>query len=89
MTSTPLSKQEIARNMRAVAHTIAQHEPEGLKKVSEATIEDMQRAPQGEIRAERKCVYAIMCECGHIGGDGNSVADAITTWNREARAGVP
>lgn len=31
MTSTPLSKQEIARNMRAVAHAIAQQELEGLK----------------------------------------------------------
>jgi hypothetical protein len=51
MTSTPLSKQEIARNMRAVAHAIAQQELEGLK-VSEATIEDMQRVAQGEIRSD-------------------------------------
>jgi Antitoxin VbhA len=50
MTSTPLGKQEIDRNMRAVAHAIAQQELEGLK-VSEATIEDMQRAARGEIRS--------------------------------------
>jgi hypothetical protein len=29
-----------------------------------------------------------MCDCGHIGGDGSTVADAITTWNNEARAAV-
>ena len=51
MTSTPLTKQEIERNMRAVAHAIAQQELEGLK-VSEATIEDMHRAAQGKIRAD-------------------------------------
>ena len=51
MTSTPLRKLEIDRNMRAVAHAIAQQELEGLK-VSEATIEDMQRAAQGEIRSD-------------------------------------
>ena len=51
MTSTPLTKQEIDRNMRAVAHAIAQQELEGLK-VSEATIEDMQRAAQGELRPD-------------------------------------
>ncbi len=33
-------------------------------------------------------VYAVMCDCGHIGGDGTSVADAVTTWNNEARAAV-
>jgi hypothetical protein len=51
MTSTPLTKQEIERNMRAVAHAIAQQELEGLK-VSEATIEDMHRAAQGKIRSD-------------------------------------
>jgi hypothetical protein len=48
MTSTSLTKSEIDRNMRAVAHAIAQQELEGLK-VSEATIEDMQRAAHGEL----------------------------------------
>jgi hypothetical protein len=38
-------------------------------------------------RAEREGIYAIMCDCGHIGGDGKSVADAISTWNGEPRAG--
>ena len=51
MTSTPRSEQEVERNMRAVAHAIAQQELEGLK-VSKATIEDMHRAAQGEIRSE-------------------------------------
>ena len=37
--------------------------------------------------AEREGIYAIMCDCEHIGGDGKSVADAISTWNGEARAG--
>lgn len=51
MTNTSLRQKEIERNMRAVAHAIAQQELEGLK-VSDATIEDMQRAAQGEIRSE-------------------------------------
>lgn len=45
-----LVEQEIQRNMRDVAHAIAQQELEGLK-VSEATIEDMRRAAAGELRA--------------------------------------
>ncbi len=36
--------------------------------------------------AEQEGVYAVMCDCGHIGGDGSSVANAITRWNDEARA---
>ena len=51
MTTAPLSKEEIERNMRDVAHAIAQQELEGLH-VSDATIEDMKRAAQGEIRSE-------------------------------------
>ncbi len=35
--------------------------------------------------ADREGVYAVICDCGHIGGDGSSVAAAITTWNNEAR----
>ena len=35
--------------------------------------------------AERDGIFAVMCDCGHIGGDGKSVASAITTWNSEAR----
>jgi hypothetical protein len=50
MTTTP-SKEEIERNMRDVAHAIAQQELEGLK-VSDATIQDMQRAARGEIRSD-------------------------------------
>jgi hypothetical protein len=51
MTGTTLSKREIERNMRAVAHAVAQQELEGLK-VSKATIEDMRRAAQGEISSD-------------------------------------
>ena len=51
MTTPPLSKDEIERNMRDVAHAIAQQELEGLH-VSEATIEDMKRAAQNEIRSD-------------------------------------
>ena len=43
-----LTEQEIERNMRSVAHAIAQQELEGLE-VSKATIEDLQRAARGEI----------------------------------------
>ena len=42
---TTLTEQEIQRNMRDVAHAIAQQELEGLK-VSKATVEDMQRLIQ-------------------------------------------
>jgi hypothetical protein len=45
---TILTEQEVARNMRAVAHAIAQQELEGLKVV-ESTVDDLRRAAQGEI----------------------------------------
>ena len=48
---TTLSEQDIQRNMRDVAHAIAQQELEGLK-VSDATVEDMQRAARGEIGSD-------------------------------------
>jgi hypothetical protein len=38
--------------------------------------------------AQLEGVYAVMCKYGHIGGDGRNIADAITTWNNEARATV-
>jgi hypothetical protein len=47
-----LTEQEIQRNMRDVAHAIAQQELEGLK-VSEATVEDMRRAARGEIPSDK------------------------------------
>jgi hypothetical protein len=43
-----LTEKDIQRNMRDVAHAIAQQELEGLK-VTEATIADLQRAARGEI----------------------------------------
>jgi Antitoxin VbhA len=51
MATAPLSKEEIERNMRDVAHAIAQQELEGLH-VSDATIEDMKSAARGEIRSD-------------------------------------
>jgi hypothetical protein len=43
-----LTEQDIQRKMRAVAHSIAQQELEGLK-VSAATVADLRRAARGEI----------------------------------------
>ena len=43
-----LTEQEIQRNLRAVAHAIAQQEIEGLK-VPEFTVEDLGRVARGEI----------------------------------------
>ena len=43
-----LSERHIRRNMRAVAHAIAQQELEGLK-VPESAIADLRRAARGEI----------------------------------------
>ena len=48
---TRLSRQEVERNLRAVAHAIAQQTLEGLT-VSESTVEDMRRAARGEIPAD-------------------------------------
>lgn len=45
---TTLSEQEIQRNMRDVAHAIAQQELEGLK-VPEETVADLHRVARGEI----------------------------------------
>jgi hypothetical protein len=43
-----LTEKEIQRNMRSVAHAIAQQELEGLK-VPESTIADLHRVAMGEI----------------------------------------
>ena len=43
-----LSERDIERNMRAVAHAIAQQELEGLT-VPAATVADLYRAARGEI----------------------------------------
>ena len=45
---TALTEQEIERNMRAVAHAVAQQELEGLK-VPESAVADLHRAARGEI----------------------------------------
>jgi hypothetical protein len=49
--TTTLTEEQVQRNMRAVAHAIAQQELEGLK-VSNATVEDMRRAARGEIETD-------------------------------------
>ena len=46
-----LTEQEVDRNIRAVAHAIAQQELEGLE-VSATTVSDMRRAARGEIDAD-------------------------------------
>jgi len=43
-----LTEPDIQRNMRAVAHAIAQQELEGLK-VTASTVADLRRAARGEI----------------------------------------
>ena len=45
---TTLSDQDVQRNMRAVAHAIAQQELEGLE-VTPETVADLRRAARGEI----------------------------------------
>jgi hypothetical protein len=45
---TTLTERDIQRNMRAVAHAIAQQELEGLK-VPASTVADLHRAARGEI----------------------------------------
>ncbi len=51
MPTTTLTEQDIQRNMRAVAHAIAQQELEGLT-VPEETVADLQRVARGEIDTE-------------------------------------
>ena len=46
-----LTEHEIQRNLRAVAHSIAQHELEGLK-VPDSTVADLHRAARGEIKTD-------------------------------------
>ncbi len=43
-----LTERDIQRNMRAVAHAVAQQQLEGLK-VTPATVADLRRAARGEI----------------------------------------
>ncbi|HWF26644.1 MAG TPA: hypothetical protein VG275_14405 [Solirubrobacteraceae bacterium] len=54
-----MTDQDIARNMRAVAHAIGQQELEGLT-VPPATTDDLQRVARGEmpIAAAIRNVYA-------------------------------
>ncbi|HEY4050954.1 MAG TPA: hypothetical protein VGM27_29170 [Acidobacteriaceae bacterium] len=48
---TTLTEQEIERNMRDVAHAIAQQELEGLK-VPESTVAELYRVARGEIETD-------------------------------------
>lgn len=54
-----MTEQDIARNMRAVAHAVAQQELEGLT-VPAATTDDLQRVARGEISVTQaiRNVYA-------------------------------
>jgi hypothetical protein len=54
-----MTEQDIARNMRAVAHAIAQQELEGLT-VPPATADDLRRVARGEMRisAAIRNIYA-------------------------------
>jgi len=45
---TTLTEQDLQRNMRAIAHAIAQQELEGLT-VTASTVADLHRAARGEI----------------------------------------
>jgi hypothetical protein len=45
---TTLTERDVQRNMRSVAHAIAQQELEGLK-VTAPTVADLHRAARGEI----------------------------------------
>jgi hypothetical protein len=45
---TTLTEQDIQRNMRSVAHSVAEQELEGLT-VTLATVADLHRAARGEI----------------------------------------
>jgi len=45
------TQEDVQRNMRCVAHAVAQQELEGLK-VPDATIIDLQRVARGEIDTE-------------------------------------
>jgi Antitoxin VbhA len=49
---TTLTEQDIQRNLRAVAHAIAQQELEGLT-VTPATVADLHRAARGEIDTDQ------------------------------------
>jgi hypothetical protein len=55
---TTLTEQDVQRNLRAVAHAIAQQELEGLK-VPETTVDDLERTARGEIDTDevRRNIY--------------------------------
>jgi hypothetical protein len=61
---TTLTEQEIQRNLRAVAHAIAQQEIEGLK-VPESTVEDLRRAARGEIDTD-EVIRNIYRQFNHV-----------------------
>jgi len=55
---TTLTEQDVQRNLRAVAHAVAQQELEGLK-VPEATVDDLRCVARGEIDTDevRRNIY--------------------------------
>ena len=61
---TTLSEQEVQRNMRAVAHAVAQQEIEGLQ-VPESTVADLRRAARGEIDTD-EVIRNIYARLNHV-----------------------
>jgi antitoxin VbhA-like protein len=59
-----LTERELAQNLRAVDHAVAQQKLEGLT-VSESTVEDMRRAARGEIPAD-EVIANIYARFGHV-----------------------
>jgi hypothetical protein len=61
---TTLTEHEVERNMRAVAHAIAQQVLEGLD-VPESTVADLHRAAKGEIDTE-EVIRNIHCRFKNV-----------------------
>jgi hypothetical protein len=59
-----LTEHEIQRNMRAVAHALAQQELEGLK-VPESAVDDLRRAARGEIDTD-EVIRNIVRRFNHV-----------------------
>jgi hypothetical protein len=63
---TTLTEQDIQRNMRAVAHAIAQQELEGLT-VPASTVADLNRAARGEIDTDTdEVIRNIYCRVQNV-----------------------
>ena len=72
-----LTEKEIQRNMRSVAHAIAQQELEGLK-VPESTIADLHRVARGEIDTDEESGTSIPAFRMSLYSDKDSYLDPAT-----------